>query len=133
MHKPNLKRGLALKILLTLFAIVHTNLTSVDGYKVEPPNYTHQYITNESQDTWKLIQPEIKQYLRNILGQANDDEDYNAGDDIITGSSEEDSKTNPLRHFWQPDTPNGGAYDDGLLVGFESSWERSYRYWEETV
>ncbi|MBI1935063.1 hypothetical protein HYS31_01355 [Candidatus Woesearchaeota archaeon] len=94
---------------------------SVISYEIDPipENTTHQHITNESQKVWLLIPYEIKTYLRNPINRDTNDNDFNVGDDIIDGSREEDRPFLQLRffrHFWQPDNPQVGFYNDGLDI-----------------
>jgi hypothetical protein len=126
-----MKGKLYFKILCIIFVILFSNVA--ESYKMEPPNnIVHQYISNESQEVWSQIPYKIEEHLSGSLRSGNNNNDYNNGDNIINGSSEEDFGTNPSAHFWEPDTPNGGEYDNGLL-GFESSWERAQRYWITNV
>ena len=114
------------------------------SYEVDPINATvHQYITNESILVWKNIPYEIKAHAqRRIIEQL--DSNYDIGDDIISGSGEEDKGISLpfLRHFWQPDDPdtfaNGsGDYNDGLNACFgtncDSSFVRARRIWMTEV
>lgn len=67
--------------------------------------------------------------------------DYNNGDDVITGSGEEDLEFYTLAHiyrdhFWQPDSPEKGSYNDGLNVfGLNTlgSFRVSLGEWEEKI
>ncbi len=65
---------------------------SAYGHGGEPSKPTHQYITNESGQLWKLMPYEIKQHLnRSMYANATDIfYCYDVGEDIISGSGEED-------------------------------------------
>ncbi len=149
---------------LTFFLLVI--ISSIEAYRQGPdvsttetddPNtYVHQQITNESQKVWTLIPYEIKNHLtnsvkadpngeisfKNISTCLKENANFDSGNDVITGSGEEDNTESTCEwifgnHFWNPDTPNSvGAgtedYDDGLLfVG--SSYRKALRYWEEDI
>ena len=133
------------------------------GYKqgpnvtdIEDPNtYVHQKITKEAQKTWPLIPYEIKLRLNNSLSADPNDEvsfesrrtcleventNYDFGDDVITGSGEEDNVrstcvSNFGNHFWQPDTVSGGFYNDGLNTPLpqNSSYRKALDYWRTEV
>jgi len=118
------------KVQIILLLLIFVLVPNIMAYKMEPlNNIVHQYITNESQEVWKLIPYEIKNHLSGSLLSGKDSDDYNIGDNIINGSSEEDHGTNPLRHFWEPDNPNVGRYSDGLLIGYKSNWEKANDLW----
>ncbi len=125
-------------IISCIIFLIYLNLTM--AYKMENNREVHQHITNESQLVWKLIPNEIKNHLKNsIKTNINTltarNVDFNPGEDIINGSAEEDIRSRPLQHFWNPDTPQNGRYNDGL----NSPWNRqsSYRialgYWTNNV
>ena len=90
---------------------------------MDPPNKTvHQHITNESKLVWKLVPYEINRKLLNSISADLDlpvVAGYESGDDTITGSGEEDLVASTYsayfgNHFWQPDSPQIGFYNDGL-------------------
>ena len=118
---------------ILIFIINLYSLPIVNAYNVELGQEVHQYLTNESKGIWKLIPKEIKEHLGNTLQTYNDNNTYENGELTIDGSAEEDFGTNPLRHFWQPDNPKNGKYNDGLTIILDSSWERAKRYWEFKV
>lgn len=70
------------------------------AYSPDFPTAVHQYITNESKEVWPIIPLEI-------IG------DYDTGDDIISGSAEEDRPIlRYTQYLWRPDDPNrGNCYD----------------------
>ncbi len=97
----------------------------------------HQHITNESQVVWSLIPYEIKQHLKNPINTNTNThssvrQDYDIGDDITTGSAEEDILARPLTHFWEADNPEGGIYQDGLGAQ-TSSYLRARSYFKTKV
>ncbi len=118
---------------LILILLILLNLVSYEvlAYKVETPAHVHQYLTNESQDVSKILQPEVREHLKTQLNQ-NLDSNFDVGDDIITGSGEEDSLDRFIFHFWEPDSPNNGTYDTGIS-GLESSFVRGADFWREEV
>src|SRR3989338_8276530 len=108
------------------------------AYKMESGTEVHQHITNESQNVWQLIPNEIKQHIKNPIHTNTNTinpvgADFNSGDDIITGSAEEDILARPLNHFWDSDSPNLGVYNVGLSVSYESSYNRAMKYWTTKV
>ena len=108
------------------------------AYKMESGTEVHQHITNESQKVWQLIPNEIKQHIKNPIHTNTNTinpvgADFNSGDDIITGSAEEDILARPLNHFWDSDSPNLGVYNVGLSVSYESSYNRAMKYWTTKV
>ncbi|MBI2667422.1 hypothetical protein HYX17_01480 [Candidatus Woesearchaeota archaeon] len=116
-------------LLVIVVLILVTNISL--AYNRDPPENVHQYITNESQDVWKLIPLEIKEHLTTPLNQ-NLDSDFDQGNDIITGSGEEDSSARWIWHFWQVDNPNNGEYDDGLIF-VDSSYKRALGFWTNNL
>ena len=109
-----------IKLCFSAILCIIATIQSINAYDVDPPSYVHQYLTNESGALWPLIPYEIKQHLTNSLSQ-NLDSNFDTGDDIISGSGEEDKPSkNVLEHFFQPDTPNNGRYDDGLFARISS-------------
>ncbi len=132
LKKINLKKRLIFVLLTFLFVAV---LPIVLGYNVDPPENVHQHITNESAKVWTLIPPEMKQHLKTPLNQNLDSDNFQNGEDIITGSGEEDRpEANAVLHFFQPDNPYGGIgqYNDGIFV-FESSYTRALNIWTQNV
>lgn len=102
----------------------------VVGYSVEPPKTAHQHITNESKEVWTSTPSDIKEKLTNSFNNIYDLR-YDDGDDIIDGSGEEDTPplyADSLTHFWEPDSPEGGDYDDGLGLR-TSSYDKAKKYW----
>ena len=117
------------------------------SYTVEVNEEVHQHLTNESQNVWKSIPIEIKNHLKNKI-QTNINpflsvtSDFNLGDDTITASAEEDIRSRPKNHFWQPDTPEIGFYNDGIntrknpLASFQnqdSSYTTAKNLWTAKV
>ncbi|MBU1183336.1 MAG: hypothetical protein KKF00_14480 [Proteobacteria bacterium] len=95
---------------------------SIFAYSKDPP--VHQHITNESHVVWDTIPYEIKQNIGNELRESDIT--------IIQGSEEEDYYDRFLLHFWQPDDPEDGEYDNGL--GWDdSSWEKAEHLWRTRV
>jgi len=94
------------KFIGTILIVFCLSLPIVLPYKMETPiNATvHQHITNESKLIWKDVPFEIKNHARNSITNELDG-DYDTGNDIISGSGEEDKGISLpfLRHFWQPD------------------------------
>ncbi len=132
--------------ILTLLIILALNIVVVEAYKIEDTQVVHQHITNESQETWKDMPDEMKAHLTNSRYVYLDNNGYDLGDDIISGSGEEDtdvvSGPSPydlpfLGHFWEPDNPRSGRYDDGLnlrLLGEQiASYRRARSYWLKYV
>ncbi|MBI1972571.1 VCBS repeat-containing protein [Candidatus Woesearchaeota archaeon] len=95
-----------------------------------------------------LTNPYTVQIERNRYTQTN----YQPGDDIISGSGEEDYPLRPnfpfftsaavrkarsLGHFWEPDNSRNGVYDDGLDIDVYGNQEASFRrardYWLQYV
>ncbi|MBI2667418.1 VCBS repeat-containing protein [Candidatus Woesearchaeota archaeon] len=123
------KQVLLISVLFVL--VIFSNI--VNAYDVGPNEEVHQHITNESAIVWKLTPNEIKEYLGDSLQDYNDDNEFDSQDTIITGSAEEDYGSNPLRHFWQPDDPQIGEYDNGLFLFYSSSYTRARGYWKNYV
>lgn len=116
-----------------IFIVIFVSTFSIisEAYKVEENSEVHQYITNESGQVWSLFPYEIKQKLNTPLNQVLDS-NYDVGDDIITGSGEEDALIRWLYHFWEPDNPGGGLYADGL-GDHTSSYLRAERFFRTNV
>ena len=120
-------------------------INSVNSYDFDPPSKTvHQHITNESKLVWKLIPYEIKKHLLNPINAVLDFPlvaGYEPGDDIITGSGEEDlvfdvRVTFNSNHLWQPDNLtiiNGVAYYDDGYLSAQSSYRRALGIWSSKV
>lgn len=96
----------------------------------------HEYISNESRESWKLVPNEIKEHLS---GLNSNNEVYDIADEIITGSVEEDNgRLSVARHFWDPDDPNTPSmlgiddYNDGVFL-FGSSYRKAEEYWNTKV
>ncbi|MBI3027437.1 S8 family serine peptidase [Candidatus Woesearchaeota archaeon] len=128
------------------------NVTGID----DPNTYVHQKITKEAEKVWSLIPYEIKKHLTNNIAADPNGEisfegltscilngaDYDIGDDIVTGSGEEDNARSTCEatfgnHFWQPDRPDtltigNDDYDDGLGP-FGSSYRKSVEYWTMNI
>lgn len=127
------------KIGLVILGVILTSLISsiTYGYSVDTP--VHQHIANESRKIWSLIPYEIKNHLVTPVNQNLDGFDYQEGEDIITGSGEEDKDLMPplpyTEHFWDPDNPQDGNYNDGLdYLGYHgSSYRRALNYWRNHV
>lgn len=91
-------------IVVSMLLMFSINIVIVYSYSPDTPTHVHQYITNESKEVWKLLPHEIKSNLFNSLGRSISDTDYDIGDDIISGSGEEDRpSTNTLNHLWDSD------------------------------
>ena len=143
-----------LALILVIFIVTSIRVYS---YKQDPPNnVTHQFITNESKEIWKLIPYEIKLHLLNDIradpnGEISvqfipcltENADYDNGDDIITGSGEEDNTLSTCfavygNHFWDVDDPDTESiagnddYNDGLGT-FGSSYRRALEFWTMNV
>ena len=117
------------------------------AYDVDPPNeVVHQHITNESVKTWRLIPYEIKSHAFHNIRDNLDVGGFDNDEDIIIGSGEEDREDCPwpggypwcdyYKHFWQPDNPREGDYDDGLNFwgrNYDSSYERAVKLWKTKV
>jgi hypothetical protein len=118
-------------LLIFLLIVFIISLSNVNAYKINPP--VHQYLTNESKEVWKFTPEEINDHLLTSLNQ-NLNGIYNSGDDIITGSGDEDSFVRFFFHFWQPDTPNSGQYqyNDGIS-GFGASYPLALKMWRNDV
>ncbi|MBI2452386.1 PQQ-binding-like beta-propeller repeat protein [Candidatus Pacearchaeota archaeon] len=123
-------KRICLSIISVFFLILFSS--TIDAYSVGNSSEVHQYLTNESSVSWDLTPYEIKANLGNSLQTYNDDDNFDTGDGIITGSAEEDYGSTPLRHFWQPDDPNSGEYDNGLFLN-PSSYEIAMQLWIEQV
>ena len=107
-------KGLKKYSTLILFLVILLVIMPLTfSYEVDPPGTVHQHITNESQITWKLAPPEMKNYISNPLNtNINDGNGFDPEDDIIDGSGEEDKGPEYLpffRHFLEPDNPNSVA------------------------
>ena len=148
-------------ILLTILTIfVSAYRQGPEDEDAEHPNtYVHQQITNESQKVWSLIPYEIKNHLGNSVDSDPNDEvsyeslgsciredaDYSTGDDVITGSGEEDNTRSTClavfgNHFFDPDSPNNrpswyprGDYSKGLLDTSASAFTKSLEMWRTKV
>src|SRR3989338_2745849 len=116
-----LKIELLIILILTIILISPISLS----YSMDPPDETvHQHITNESKLIWKLLPSEIKIHILNPIIASLDFPivaGYESGDDIVTGSGEEDLVASTWfagfgNHFWQPDSPQIGFYNDGLDI-----------------
>ncbi len=110
----------------------------VSAYKMGPQNLeegtldrvVHQHITKESQHIWSALPDEIVNKLNKSIYARDLDGYYTSdlGDNIITGSAEEDKALSSLfavftNHYWDPDVPNGGLYDEGLFEDGRSIFE----------
>ena len=117
-------------LLISFFGILIL-IPNTLAYHVGSGSEVHQHLTKEAVEVWPLIPVEIKEHSgkpisTNIMdSSAFDSLSYDAGDDIIDGSGEEDVPvTNVVLHFWQPDNPSKGNYTQGL-AGFFSSYSRA--------
>ena len=84
------------KCVLFLYLVFFINFStiSITAYKVEDGATVHQHITKESEKVWSDIPDEIKSHLQNDIRTntptiVSISQNYNVGDDIITGSAEE--------------------------------------------
>ncbi len=144
-----------IQIILVLLLFLESLMVS--SYKQDPPaNTTHQFITNESKEVWGLIPYEIKAHLLNdiradpngeisvqFIPCLSENADFDRGDDIITGSGEEDNTLSTCtaeygNHFWDVDDPNtplmlgNDDYNDGLGA-MGSSYRKALNYWRNDV
>ena len=122
-------------VLLSLLVVILSNIGEYSlAYSMDPPNnVVHKQITNESGKVWGNISSEIINHISKNVNYAALNESYNPADDVVIGSAEEDIPlSNVLRHFWQPDNPNGGEYNDGIRIS-NSSWRRAESMWEDKV
>lgn len=141
-----------------------------EGYHQDPnklslehPNrYTHQYITNESLFLWSLRPYELRNYVYNSLSVdlnnemsydslitcSKEDAKYSSGNDILTGSGEEDNTRSTCsalfsNHYWDPDYPEyidldpfnmyeDPAYNAGLLTR-GSNFRKALNYWKTNI
>ena len=122
---------------IVLISLLISISVDIYAYKVEINTEVHQHITNESSSIWKLIPYEITIYLGNSLQVYNNDNDFNLGDTVITGSAEEDYLANPRNHFFQPDNPGSSPtgiddYDDGISI-LGSSYRKALELWQTKV
>ncbi len=131
--------------LITILLLVIIVVPLVSSYKIEPgESATHQKITKEAIDVWEWIPYEIKNHTGNSIdGNLDLIGNFDSGDDIITGSGEEDRAVGTYvhawgNHFWNPDDPNTPSmlgnddYNDGLR-GFGSSYRRALKLWRTEV
>jgi len=108
-------------------------------YKVEEYTTVHQHITNQSANVWIARPDELNHHIGNTLETYNDDDNFDNGDKIIDGSAEEDYlgiyvNANPLNHFWNPDVPDNGEYDENSIpLSIKSSWRRAEGFWIDYV
>ncbi len=150
--------GLAFLAVLLLVISSFANAHSAD-----PLTPAHQYLANESQRLWKTIPSEMKNHLSNdisnelylpdelcILGSCvsydgREEGCYDSGDDIITGSAEEDyckidgalGGDSPIpalfrNHYWNPDDPDFSQYDTGLYLS-EGSFIHGTVLWDKAL
>src|SRR3989338_62964 len=121
----------------------------VGSFEMEVPDkVVHQHITNQSLIVWTAIPDEITDHGINSIFSTLIDTGYDPGNDIITGSAEEDVTTffgpYPFRfHFWNPDDPQDGDYNHGLdpnsvsdfgCIGIcDSSYTKAKNYWQNEV
>ena len=98
---------------------------NISAYKMEPGMEAHQHITKEALRISSTIPFEIRQNGMNPIDTNTSifalTGSYNPGDDLITGSAEEDTFPLFKNHYWQPDSPGSGRYNDGLS-GFGGSY-----------
>src|SRR3989338_4952486 len=138
--------------ILVYLIMLTISISNIYAYKMTPPdNVTHQHITNESKEIWDSIPYEIRIHIDNPINQNLDvsgEADYDDGDDVITGSGEEDRAEDVValtvifgNHFWQPDNPNtismagNDDYNDGLNTPLpqDSSYRRALEFWTINV
>ncbi|MBI4093058.1 MAG: HYR domain-containing protein, partial [Candidatus Kerfeldbacteria bacterium] len=128
-----------------------------EAYPIKDGKTVHQYITQEAAQTiWGDNIPQEFQSHLQALPTDLDSDGYNpdTGEDIITGSGEEDKPLSCVcHHFWQPDDPMDGTYRHGLddpdvLEGcynlartlgigncgiITSNYDRARKWWVEEV
>ncbi len=114
---------------------------SIFAYKINPTP-VHEHITNESKEVWPLIPYEIKLHLGKSIN-ASINSTYDSGDDIVTGSAEEDRAMDTItaffrNHFFQPDNPlthliSFEYYNYGLLQYPQSSYIKAREIWTKKV
>ncbi len=99
-------------------------------YEVSTSSEVHQWIAYQATYVWTT--PEINQYnyLMNDYDDQLDGDGYILGEGILIGSGEEDRYGNLpfLEHFWDPDNPQGGNYNDGLFEQ-RSSYIRAQEFY----
>lgn len=140
--KSNKKRILYFILIVALIlSLVQLSV----AYKQDPDEDTpvHQHITKEALEVWSQIPYEIKDHASNsiytdLASNKITKVKYSSGKDIITGSGEEDVPIyEAFQHFWEPDNPESGKYNDGLnIIGFynqQSSYRKALGYWTEKV
>lgn len=109
----------------------------------------HQHLAKEALDIWPLIPYEIRDHATNSINKPLKYSfllpiGYSFGDDIITGSAEEDIPPwESTMHFWESDSPQNGNYNDGIdiiplslcdLTGnCKSSYKKAKENWETKV
>ena len=67
---------------LLYICIILICVNSIQAYKIENGNTTHQHITNESKDVWLITPPEIKAHLNNPIIHESSPQNYNDDDDM---------------------------------------------------
>ena len=100
-------------ILVPLFLFI---IPDISAYSMGEGTEVHQWITKESGEVWNDMPDEINAHLQSPY-DGHLSVGYQLGNDIISGSGEEDLgfPATPWReHFWQPDNPQNGLYKDGL-------------------
>lgn len=140
-------KNIYILVYLITFSII---INSVYAYEMSPPDrVTHQHMTNESKEIWISIPYEMKIHIDNPINLNLDaplQADYDNGDDVITGSGEEDRALDTIlavfgNHFWQPDNPDtilmlgNDDYNDGLNTPLpqDSSYRRALEFWTMNV
>ena len=102
-------------------------------YKVETGGEVHQWIAYQARFIWTTLEIDSYNYLKNNYDDSLDSECYQTGEGILIGSGEEDSCggiTITSQHFWNPDNPDNGNYNDGLSL-FDSSYTRAQKFYNE--
>jgi len=126
---------------IVLFVIILFSLLSYSShaYSIDTPNATvHQHISKEARDVWIGIPNEMLSHSDNDISSDLDSfiGNYDEGDDIITGSGEEDIPIiQTLKHFWESDTHQDGEYNLGLdfFGQQDSSYRTAMTYWNEKI
>jgi len=145
-HKTNKKEKMRLTYFLIILVILILIVVPTSlSYKMEPDeSATHQKITKEAIEVWPLIPNEIKNHSGNSIDTTLDIlANFDSGDDIITGSGEEDRAIGAYvhyygNHFWDSDDPNTASmlgnddYNDGLGI-MGSSYRRALNLWNTEV
>ena len=129
-------------LFLFFFGFIAFFISFSSAYGMDSNYSTHQHITKEAGEIWTSMPLEIDDHLFNSIDDSRLDRDYDSdiGDDIITGSAEEDLALSTIlwvyrNHFWDPDEPNyleEGSYNRNLF-GDGSLYRKALDYWMNDV